>query len=505
MNAMALMEKLKSGGTLFDRSVTQIGERLAAAGVVPPVRDPRSTTAPIDPMALSLRGGVGTLSLEQGRYAVVNDCWEMFLNDERVNAGHCALGELSAAPDNKGQSFRLGLKKQNDDVLEALNDFVDREHVDLRTGAADLGTFTALEGDRFYQIVADTKGTDGVLEHRLLPGPHEGYLMKRMQDRQTGILMGWGLFDYSRMSLVQIYAPWEIVHYCFRKAFRFGLPLMGCGRLNWQRLRETETDLYLTRKARSGMKNVFLNEDWSDDEVDSAQRAADARERKTPRGPLSDVYMNAKSLVTIDPKNAQLSNVADVEYSERKLFTGLRIPKGLLSEGQKVNRATLEMQFQWTLPLMNRLNVVVSRGYRQVIRTHQVLIGQNPDEYLVGFNWADKDPTQPKERAESLAIYKSAFGLSDETGLERGGFSPAEEDEKNETALQRDQKLQKKYGDPHAGFGIRELVEKVAKLEAGLGMAGKSGDDDNGDGGTGEEALVARVAEGEAVGSWPER
>jgi hypothetical protein len=171
-------------------------------------------------------------------------------------------------------------------------------------------------------------------------------------------------------------------------------------------------------------------------------------------------------LEAVDPANSQLQNIGDVDYQQRKLFTGGRRPRGLLSGfDTDINRAVLDTQEKVYQRVLHAINVNITPGLRQLFNLQLRLWGYDPADYPYVVQWVKKTMLSPEVQAEMLAKH-SALGLAHPSTLSKeAGYDWQHEQAmfaKDEEANQAVQKQQTQDTDR-----IKAEVARIQALKQG--------------------------------------
>jgi hypothetical protein len=200
--------------------------------------------------------------------------------------------------------------------------------------------------------------------------------------------------------------PWQIVHFRgvpFDK-YGYGIPFLKAVRKNWIRLNMLEDHMAIARMVRAYLKIIHHVPVGDQASIEEIQAAIDLYKRSLRKG---SVYSLANSLVershvnnpasvatdyfmpesehmkgkidTIDPTNAQLSNLADVEYFQNKMFARLKVPKARLANERDVNaKATLVEQNTAYASTITGFQIDLLTGFVELVNRALLLKGYDP-------------------------------------------------------------------------------------------------------------------------------
>lgn len=165
------------------------------------------------------------------------------------------------------------------------------------------------------------------------------------------------------------FRPFQIVHWRGAPYTKegYGIPFLQSARKNWLRLQQIEDAMVRARIIRAYLKLIHHVPVPNDPTPEQIQQHINQYKRSlskqaynslvsglveksyigNPVNEATDYYMPRNEMMQgkidhIDPSNAQLQNLADVEYFQNRLFARLKVPKARLANERDVNaKATL--------------------------------------------------------------------------------------------------------------------------------------------------------------------
>ncbi|HEC88451.1 MAG TPA: hypothetical protein ENI52_03950 [Thermoplasmata archaeon] len=150
----------------------------------------------------------------------------------------------------------------------------------------------------------------------------------------------------------------------------YGIPFLKSARRNWLRLQQLEDSMVRARIIRAFLKLIHHVPVPDEPTLEQIEKHIEQYKRSiakqayhslaselveksyisNPVNESTDFYMPTNSTMkgkidAIDPSNAQLQNISDVEYFQNRLFARLKVPKARLANERDVNaKATLVEQ-----------------------------------------------------------------------------------------------------------------------------------------------------------------
>lgn len=231
------------------------------------------------------------------------------------------------------------------------------------------------------------------------------------------------------------FSEWEILQLSFGEIDGYkGTPLLDCARKNWKRLNLAEDATALARLVRAFMKiihKVPTSSNWN--HIQQQQAIDDYKKKMTklnvftqspnsyeaqdwPQTVATDFYTpddgsGRGGIEMLDPENAQLQNIRDIEHFVDRLITATHIPKRYfpfegstpkLSEG---GGNAEDKNFACLLVLCQN---ILKQGLAQLYDRQLAMKGIDPSQIRYVFRMADINTVDQLRMAQTeLALTKS--------------------------------------------------------------------------------------------------
>ncbi|ORF03590.1 hypothetical protein BGI05_05240 [Snodgrassella alvi] len=211
-----------------------------------------------------------------------------------------------------------------------------------------------------------------------------------------------------------------------------GRPFLDGCREIWRKLRMTDTDLVIRRRARSPMRLAHVMENASKDELEEYRANVEANKDQI----ATDFYMNKKGTVSAIQGDVNLGEINDVVYLLDSFFSGSPVPKGLAGYTDGLSRDILEDLKRDYFDEVDQLQDVLAWVYQQGFRLHLLLKGVNADAENFKISFAERR-TESLSQTTDRVLKLKALGLPDSMLWEELGYNPEdvearrENDEKN--------------------------------------------------------------------------
>ncbi|MCA1596593.1 MAG: portal protein [Chloroflexi bacterium] len=261
-------------------------------------------------------------------------------------------------------------------------------------------------GDRFLEVVVD----EGLRVRRLKSLPPAEII--RMED-EYGRLQPVAFRQVRNGIDVAHFAPWQIVHLRNNRQGdeKYGRSGLRTARRVWRMLSLLEDSLVSGRLQRAYNKLVhFLPVTDGATQLERQQMVQDyirqmttttlidpttglLDQRQNPVTTTTDFYLTVApgdspktGIQCLDPANANLSQIADMEYFQNLLVAGLEVPKAYLGLERDVNsKATLGYQEIHFLRQAGSLQNTLNAGIASVLELALTLAGIDPTEVELEF------------------------------------------------------------------------------------------------------------------------
>lgn len=280
-------------------------------------------------------------------------------------------------------------------------------------------------GDNFVYLKLDPeKGVTGCLQ---LPNIEIERLEKGIESRTTQ-----GVVDQNRNSLKFVWKSrdtefntWEVAHFRLLgddRKLPYGTSMLEKARRIWKQLVLAEDAMLIYRTSRAPERRVFkvFVGNMDDKDVEAyVQRVANkfkrdqVVDRKTGNVDLrfnqmavdQDYFIPVRDAAATNPIDtlagaANLSEIADIEYIQKKLVTALRVPKAYLgfeeAVGDGKNLSLLDIRFARTI---NRIQKSALAEMNKIAIIHLFLMGF--EDELSNFTL---QLTNPSKQADLLMI-----------------------------------------------------------------------------------------------------
>jgi len=201
-----------------------------------------------------------------------------------------------------------------------------------------------------------------------------------------------------------------------------GRPYLDATRAVWRKLGMTEEDLVVRRRERAPLRTAHSLEGATGPELEAYQQKVEDDQKEI----TTNYYMNKKGSVTAVQGDANLDQIADVNYLLDTFFAGGPAPKGLFGYAGELPRDVLEDLKKDYFDELDAMQDTVSDVYEAGFRLELLLNGINPDAYEFSIQFAERRTDTPNQRAD-LSLKHKAIGASDRTVFETAGLDPDRE------------------------------------------------------------------------------
>jgi len=453
-------------------------------------------------------------------------------------------------PDNKVMNI-FSESKRVRKILEDL--FFNR--LDIHTTLPMWTRNTCKYGDNFLFLNIDSE--EGITGVKQLPNieisrkDNEGFgenASNSEEDKFNPVKFVWGQRDIE-------FNAWQVAHFRLLgddRRLPYGTSMLEKARRIWKQLLLSEDAMLIYRVTRAPERRIFKIFVGNIDEADVpsyVQKIAN-NFKKSPvidenTGQIDTRYNqmaqdqdyfipvrdpNAPSPIDTLPGATNLSEIADIQYLQKKLFTALRVPKPFLgfeeATGEGKNLALQDIRFARTI---NRIQQAMLQELNKIAIIHLYILGL--EDELDNFTLSLNNPSTQAEMLKieqtqlKVTLYKDAvadagngFGAMSMTRGKKEILGMSDEDIRNDLEQQRLEKAASAEMEQTANIikktGLFDRVDKLygdfdtlvsggdAEGEEGAGdeMGGDDGGGFGGDAGGGFGADLESAASTEAGG-----
>jgi hypothetical protein len=352
-----------------------------------------------------------------------------------ISAALDVYAEESTTPDHDG--FILRVYSESKRIKQVLTDLFTNK-LDINTNLPMWTRNTCKFGDNFIYLKLDPE--KGIVGCQQLPNIQIERLEKGMrfqpdkysQDMENDALK----FVWKEKNME--FNTWEIAHFRILgddRKLPYGTSMLEKARRIWKQLLLCEDAMLIYRVSRAPERRVFkvFVGNMDDKDVDSyVQRVAGKFKRDQIADPKTgnvdmrynqlavdqDYFIPVRDPGATNPIEtlagaANLAEIADIEYIQKKLVTALRIPKAYLgfeeAVGDGKNLSLLDIRFARTI---NRIQKSMLAELNKIAIVHLFLLGF--EDELTNFTLSLNNPSKQGELLnlevwkEKITIYKDA-------------------------------------------------------------------------------------------------
>ena len=424
-------------------------------------------------------------------------------------------------PDNKVINI-FSESKRVRKILEDL--FFNR--LDIHTTLPMWTRNTCKYGDNFLFLNIDSE--EGITGVKQLPNieitrkDNEGFgenSVNSEEDKFNPVKFVWGQRDIE-------FNAWQIAHFRLLgddRRLPYGTSMLEKARRIWKQLLLSEDAMLIYRVTRAPERRIFKIFVGNIDEADVpsyVQKIAN-NFKKSPvidenTGQIDTRYNqmaqdqdyfipvrdpNAPSPIDTLPGATNLSEIADIQYLQKKLFTALRVPKPFLGfeevNGEGKNLALQDIRFARTI---NRIQQSMLQELNKIAIIHLYILGL--EDELDNFTLSLNNPSTQAEMLKieqtqlKVTLYKDAvadagngFGAMSMTRGKKEILGMSDEDIRTDLEQQRLEKAASAEMEQTANIikktGLFDRVDKLYgdfdTLVSGGNVGGEAGGDDGGE------------------------
>ena len=352
-----------------------------------------------------------------------------------ISAALDIYAEESTTADQNG--YILQIYSESKRIKSVLTDLFNN-NLDINTNLAMWTRNTCKYGDNFVYLKLDPdKGVVGCMQlpnieiERVERGMKGKSNLDNNESEQKSLRFSWKNRDME-------FNTWEIAHFRLLgddRKLPYGTSMLEKARRIWKQLLLSEDAMLIYRTSRAPERRIFkvFVGNMDDKDVEPyVQRVANKFKRdqvvdnKTGNVDLrfnqmavdQDYFIPVRDMAAPDPittlPGAQnLSEIADIEYIQKKLVTALRIPKAYLgfeeSVGDGKNLSLLDIRFARTI---NRIQKSMLQELNKVAIIHLFLLGF--EDELSNFTLTLTNPSTQADLLkidvwkEKILLYKDA-------------------------------------------------------------------------------------------------
>jgi len=356
-------------------------------------------------------------------------------NTPEISAALDIYAEESTTADENGQILQIYSESKR---IKAILADLFNNVLDINTNLPMWTRNTCKYGDNFVYLKLDPeKGVVGCMQlpnieiERLEQGMRGKTNLDNLSDSQRGLRFAWKNKEMD-------FNTWEMAHFRLLgddRKLPYGTSMLEKARRIWKQLLLSEDAMLIYRTSRAPERRVFKVYVGNMDDKDIepyVQRVANKFKRsqvvdhKTGNVDLrfnqmavdQDYFIPVRDPATPSPietlPGAQnLSEIADIEYIQKKLLTALRVPKAFLGfeevVGDGKNLALLDIRFARTI---NRIQNSMLQELNKIAIIHLFLLGF--EDELSNFHLNLTNPSTQADLLkidvwkEKLATYKEA-------------------------------------------------------------------------------------------------
>lgn len=352
-----------------------------------------------------------------------------------ISAALDIYAEESTTPDQNGNILQIYSESNR---IKAVLQELFYNNLDINTNLAMWTRNTCKFGDNFVYLKLDPeKGIVGCMQlpnieiERIERGMKGKTNLDKNESEQKALRFSWKNRDLD-------FNTWEIAHFRLLSDDRklpYGTSMLEKARRIWKQLLLSEDAMLIYRTSRAPERRIFkvFVGNMDDKDVEPyVQRFANKFKRdqvvdnKTGNVDLrfnqmavdQDYFVPVRDVNTPDPittlQGAQnLSEIADIEYIQKKLLTALRVPKAFLgfeeALGDGKNLSLMDVRFARTI---NRIQKSMLSELNKVAIIHLFILGF--EDELDNFTLGLSNPSRQADLLgldvwkEKLVVYKDA-------------------------------------------------------------------------------------------------
>jgi len=424
--------------------------------------------------------------------------------------------EESTTPNGEGRI--LNIFSESKRVRRVLQDlFFNR--LDIHTNLPMWVRNTCKYGDNFLYLSMDSE--NGVQGVKQLPNieisrkENDGFGVNTTtstEDRFNPVKFQWGQKELE-------FNAWQVAHFRLLgddRRLPYGTSILEKARRIWKQLLLSEDAMLIYRVTRAPERRIFKIFVGNIDEKDVPayvnkiannfkrspvidQQTGQVDTRYNQMAQDQDYFIpvrdpNAPSPIDTLPGATNLSEIADIQFLQKKLFTALRVPKAFLNfeevTGEGKNLALQDIRFSKTI---NRVQQAIIQELNKIAIIHLYLLGL--EDELENFTLSLNNPSTQAEMLKveqtqlKVTLYKDAvsdagngFGAYSMTRAKRDILGMSEEEIRVDLEQQRMEKAASAEMEQTSTVIKKTGVfDRVDTLYGEFGASGESGEGAEGD------------------------
>ena len=197
-----------------------------------------------------------------------------------------------------------------------------------------------------------------------------------------------------------------------------GRPYLDATRSVWKKLCMTEEDLVIRRRERAPLRTAHSLEGATTEELQLYKEQIENDQKEI----TTNYYMNKKGAVDAVQGDANLDQIADVNYLLDTFFAGSPAPKGLFGYVGDLSRDILEDLKRDYFEEIDALQDTHAFAYQLGFRLELLLHGINPDAIEYEVKFAERRTDTPNQRADH-ALKLQALNVGNRIVWEAAGLN----------------------------------------------------------------------------------
>ena len=276
-------------------------------------------------------------------------------------------------------------------------------------------------GNEFREVLIDG---DNIIGLKLLP---DHTMWPRMDDKGSRV-PGYEQRLIDGFGTPTMFTEWEILHFAFGEIDGYlGTPMFACVRKDWKRLNACLDMMVFARLGKSFARWIHHVPVGSNDPADAKDKAINDYISKTTKAPmyntstssvenwempeglftnhyLADDGTNRGKVEMLDPQNAQLQHLGDIEHIMDRIITASGIPKRYFPfEGStpKLSEGGGSSEDKHFACALMYLQMILKKGLAELFDRQLLLKGIDPMSVRYVIRMADINTTDQLRGAQT--------------------------------------------------------------------------------------------------------